>query len=123
MGTHHHTERAAILHINMFHLWLILVLSITMAEQSLQEKGVTSDWSPDPCFPLCTTGADQTSPDPSRQCVKTDCFDEPLCHDMCAVIMHCHSYEWVLNNDDNDIFGETWCAVDGYGMCYCCDCE
>ena len=42
---------------------------------------------------------------------------------MCAVINHCHSYEWILNNDDNDIFGETWCAVEGYGMCYCCDCE
>ena len=42
---------------------------------------------------------------------------------MCAVINHCHSYEWILNNDDNDIFGETWCAVEGLGMCYCCDCE
>ena len=44
-------------------------------------------------------------------------------HRMCAVINHCYSYEWILNNDDNDIFGETWCAVDGLGMCYCCDCE
>ena len=55
-------------------------------------------------------------------CVKTDCWDEPLCKDMCSSIMHCRTYEWILNNDDNDIFGETWCAVDGYGMCYCCDC-
>ena len=36
--------------------------------------------------------------------------------------MGCRSFEWILNNDDNDIFGETWCAVDGYGMCYCCEC-
>merc|ERR1712179_503272 len=80
------------------------------------------EWSPDPCFPLCTTGPDQTSPDPARHCVKTDCFDEPLCADMCTVIMQCHSHEWIHNNDDNDIFGETWCAVSEYGMCYCCDC-
>ena len=32
-----------------------------------------------------------------------------------------HYHEWILNNDDNDIFGETWCSVDGYGMCYCCE--
>ena len=42
---------------------------------------------------------------------------------MCAVIMHCHSYEWINNNYAGDVFGETWCAVEGYGMCYCCDCE
>ena len=41
---------------------------------------------------------------------------------MCHVIMQCSSYEWVMNNDDNDSFGETWCGVDGYGMCYCCGC-
>merc|ERR1712215_560125 len=88
----------------------------------LGSKDETKDWSPDPCFPDCTTDSALTSPDPSRHCIKTDCFDEPLCAEMCAVINHCGSYEWVLNNDDNDIFGETWCAVDGYGMCYCCDC-
>ena len=32
-----------------------------------------------------------------------------------------HYHVWILNNDDNDIFGETWCASDGLGMCYCCE--
>ena len=35
----------------------------------------------DPCFPTCTTGPDQTSPPPDRGCIKTDCFDEPLCQE------------------------------------------
>merc|ERR1712141_28771 len=97
--------------------WASLVNSVPLGETT------TDGWSPDPCFPHCTTDSSLTSPPPERGCVKTDCFDEPLCQDMCAVIMHCHSYEWIMNNDDNDIFGETWCAVDGTGMCYCCDCE
>ena len=42
-------------------------------------------------------------------------------YSLCST-MACRSFEWIMNNDDNDIFGETWCAVDGYGMCYCCDC-
>ena len=37
--------------------------------------------STDPCFPTCTTGPDQTSPPPDRGCIKTDCFDEPLCQE------------------------------------------
>merc|ERR1712087_505471 len=69
-----------------------------------EEKEATGDWSPDPCFPMCTTDSAMTSPDPSRHCVKTDCFDEALCRDMCHVMMECSSYEWILNNDDNDIF-------------------
>merc|ERR1712029_537316 len=85
-----------------------------------EEKEATGDWSPDPCFPLCTTDSAMTSPLPERECVKTDCFDEPLCIDLCGTMGY-HYHEWILNNDDNDIFGETWCAVDGYGMCYCCE--
>ena len=42
---------------------------------------VTGDWSPDPCFPLCTTDSALTSPPPDRGCIKTDCFDEPLCRE------------------------------------------
>merc|ERR1711973_497612 len=81
----------------------------------------TPDWSPDPCFPDCTTPVDFTSPDPEL-CVKTDCFDLQLCQEWCIIGMQCRAYEWVPNNDDNDIFGETWCGVDGLGMCYCCKC-
>merc|ERR1711915_754965 len=104
-------------------LSLLLPFLVSMGYSVGQEKGVTNgEWSPGPCFPLCTTGPAQTSPPPERGCIKTDCFDEPLCAEMCEVINQCYSYEWVLNNDDNDIFGETWCAVTGYGMCYCCDC-
>merc|ERR1711997_265972 len=105
-----------------------ICLSIIFFTASFDAKTIekiettTNGWNPDPCFPTCTTGPDQTSPAPERGCLKTDCFDEPLCQEMCAVINHCYSYEWILNNDDNDIFGETWCAVDGLGMCYCCDC-
>merc|ERR1712203_1245921 len=99
-----------------------LVTSPSFADEEVQVAEVTSDWSPDPCFPMCTTDTALTSPDPARHCTKTDCFDEPLCRDMCHVIMQCSSYEWIMNNDDNDIFGETWCGVDGYGMCYCCGC-
>merc|ERR1712037_521387 len=92
------------------------------ASISEEAREVTGDWSPDPCFPMCTTDSAMTSPPPDRGCIKTDCFDEPLCRDLCST-MGCWSFEWILNNDDNDIFGETWCAVDGYGMCYCCDCD
>jgi len=107
-------------------LFLSIVSAITIvvnAKALEKAETTTHGWSPDPCFPTCTTGPDQTSPPPERGCIKTDCFDEPLCQEMCAVINHCYSYEWILNNDDNDIFGETWCAVEGIGMCYCCDCE
>merc|ERR1712127_33101 len=105
---------------DMLFLPMILLLSTTLAVD-VEDSGVTNgEWSPGPCFPTCVTGPEQTSPDPSRQCVKTDCFDEQLCADMCGAIMHCHSYEWVHTNDDNDIFGETWCAVSDSGMCYCC---
>merc|ERR1712243_410051 len=51
------------------------------------------DWSPDPCFPMCTTGDDQTSPPPEEGCMKTDCFDEPLCVNLCGT-MGCHSHLW-----------------------------
>ena len=45
-----------------------------------EEKAVSGgDWSPDPCFPMCTTDSALTSPAPERHCVKTDCWDEPLC--------------------------------------------
>ena len=45
-----------------------------------EEKAVSGgDWSPDPCFPMCTTDSALTSPAPERHCVKTDCFDEHLC--------------------------------------------
>merc|ERR1719495_833310 len=101
---------------------VLLVIAAGTPLADPEEKEATGDWSPDPCFPMCTTDSAMTSPDPSRHCVKTDCFDEALCRDMCHVMMECSSYEWILNNDDNDIFGETWCAVDGLGMCYCCDC-
>ena len=45
---------------------------------------------------------------------------------MCTLFSLCgtmgyHYHVWILNNDDNDIFGETWCASDGLGMCYCCE--
>merc|ERR1719348_386759 len=105
----------------LFNAFIVICESST---KNVEVKVVTNgEFSPDPCFPLCTTGAAQTSPPPERGCFRTDCFDEPLCAEMCEVINQCHSYEWILNNDDNDIFGETWCAVSGYGMCYCCDCD
>merc|ERR1711971_767722 len=103
------------------HLVIFVLLACRTALCS-ETGDVTGDWSPDPCFPLCTTDSALTSPLPDRGCIKTDCFDEPLCRDLCST-MGCWSFEWILNNDDNDIFGETWCAVDGYGMCYCCDCD
>eukprot|EP00088_Acartia_fossae_P012850 TRINITY_DN16649_c0_g1_i1.p1 TRINITY_DN16649_c0_g1~~TRINITY_DN16649_c0_g1_i1.p1 ORF type:complete len:116 (+),score=17.68 TRINITY_DN16649_c0_g1_i1:58-405(+) len=104
-------------------LLLVALFVLAVESSSIQEKDeVTTDgWSPDPCFPHCTTPDEFTSPDP-EMCIKTDCFDKPLCQQMCAMVMHCRAYEWILNNDDNDIFGETWCAVEGYGMCYCCEC-
>merc|ERR1711884_490326 len=110
--------------LRMFKLALVFVtLAYTASANPVQENDIaTSDWSPDPCFPMCTTPSDFTSPDPARGCIKTDCFDQKLCAQMCSAVMHCRSMEWILNNDDNDIFGETWCGVDGYGMCYCCDC-
>merc|ERR1712241_880381 len=89
----------------------LTVLSTTLGQD---------DWSPAPCFPMCTTDAAMTSPPADRECVKTDCFDEPLCTNLCGTMGY-HYHVWILNNDDNDIFGETWCASDGLGMCYCCE--
>merc|ERR1711982_76154 len=120
MGSSASCSRA--LRLQLFFLLAIISTTAFASGNEGDGKEVTGDWSPDPCFPMCTTDSALTSPDPARHCIKTDCMDEPLCADMCHVINECRSYEWILNNDDNDIFGETWCAVEGYGMCYCCDC-
>merc|ERR1711887_302034 len=114
----------------MFFIFTLLLLSsYTLASPHLEEstdaakEATNGEFSPDPCFPLCTTDSGLTSPKPERGCVKTDCFDEALCSGMCGAIMHCHEFECVSNHDDNDIFGETWCATNDSCMCYCCACD
>merc|ERR1712209_344377 len=71
----------------MFSILTLLLLSSFTLATSLDEstdaakEATNGEFSPDPCFPLCTTDSGLTSPKPERGCVKTDCFDEALCRE------------------------------------------
>merc|ERR1712117_601147 len=71
--------------------------------------------------PDMVTGSDQTSPPPEDSCMKVDCMDESFCSLACDGI-NCMGYEWIVNHDQEDVMGETWCPMEGTGMCYCCQC-